>query len=62
MDDHMNDPETIKTIAWTVAFVFGLQGLTIYAIVHLLATGRGVIERRERDPHEARGRIVGMER
>lgn len=56
----MNE-ETVKTIAWTLTMIFGMQGAVIYAVIRLLVTGRTIFERREPE-RETRGRLVGMER
>ncbi len=44
----------IGTVAVTVMFLAAVQALSLYAIVHLLVTGRGIIQRREQEPEPAR--------
>lgn len=54
----MNDPETVRTIAWTVLFIFAINGLSTYAVIRLLVTGRPLFERQETE--EPRRRVVGI--
>jgi hypothetical protein len=52
--------ETIRTVCWTVAFLAAIQGFSIYCVVRLAMTGRGMFERRE--PEHERGTVSGWPR
>lgn len=50
--------DTLRTVCWCVVVLFAIQGITIYSVVRLLATGRPLFERKTE--HEAEpGRVVG---
>lgn len=42
----MDVVETVKVVCWTVVALAAINGLTVYAVVHFLMTGRGVMPRR----------------
>lgn len=48
--------ELLKTIVWAFVAVAGINAFTIYTVVRLFATGRGIFERK--DQQLERERIV----
>lgn len=38
--------EVIYAVCWTVGFCFAVQGVVVYALVRLVATGQGVFVRK----------------
>lgn len=42
--------DTIRTLIWGVVALFGIQGVTTYAIVKMLTSGRAMLYERKGDP------------
>lgn len=50
--------DVIPTVCISIVAVFAVFGVTTYAVVKLLVTGRALVEKRE--PEEGRRRVVGI--
>lgn len=54
--------ETIRTLAWTVTFIFAIHAGVVYALVRFLITGKAIFERREQQDNVTRiHRVSGMD-
>lgn len=41
--------ETVTNVAWVIVLVFSIHSFTIYSVVRLLVTGKGIFERKSKD-------------
>ena len=50
--------DAIGTIAVVVMFALACQALTVYAVVHLIMTGKGILPRRKTEEESYRPHVA----